>query len=1130
LQNCRLEMERVVKNTIREAKKGTVSNKISRKLINRNPMKKSPQPPRIQETFMAAIGKGIRVVKSPAALALTALFALTRLAGAQPTVSAINVDGIILCTNTALTCTAASTGGTITNAVISGTTAVLGGTGTTEVSANLNSSSTGIGTATANISYALTTNLIYSLTVTVTDNTGATASTTATFDTLYPTLVIEAEDFNFSGGDYTNTPEDGGFCLYLNDVGKEGIDEHKGDPTNGTQGYYRPNDAVILQGAAPNNGTEQKYVTALANGDTTDVPMELGYNSTADWVDYTRDFGSASSNSAPAGTYSIWARMATDGGGQMSDFYEITSNPASSNQTENLLGSFNFTDANWNTFDYVPMVDAFGTLVSVTLTGHETLRDTIVGNPNIDFYMLVPAVPIVTPVLQYIYPDGAHIMEFTNSMSFTIGAANGAGIPSDAITLILNGENVTSGLKLTGSTNSWTGTFALQTNAVYSGQLTVSNLAGSNLVHSLSFDTFNPYNFQWESVDYDFSTNNGSVWISGLFIDNPVPTGDITAPATGHEATNSYFGYPAGITTNATSRGALAQQGIDIYFPDNQPLANDYYRPDGVGTSPSGDYARPQFVAAQKEYSDDNIGPMQIGYYDQYNWLNFTRTYPTGKFNVWGRLAGGAGPFSGTALSIVTSGVGTANQTSNVLGTFSDPNAAGWEAYHWVPMLDTGGNTAVVDLGGKATLKLTSGNNLNVGFFMLVPAVPSVVPILISSYPDGVQPFEITNTYTFTVSSASGPDIDSSAIGLVLNGVSVNSELTLTSSSTNWTASAPLVPNTVYNAVITVTNTGGEYSTFYKSFDTFDVNNYQWEANDYDYTITNGAVVTSALFIDNPVPTCDVNATGQGELVTNSYFGYPGGVTGAVAKSGVDFRDQATQTNLANDYYRADGQGSQPSGDYVRPKFVAAQTEFGDPNIGPFNMGYTTGGDWDNYTRHYPAGSFYVYGRLAGGGGAYGTAQHDPTLLAMVTSGVGTATQTYNVLGGFSDPNADGWNAWHWIPLLNTNTGNMAVVSLGGQATLKILCGGNLNEAYYMLVPAPTQLSPSLGASIVNGLLNISIPTLTGHNYQVVYSSVLSTNQSSWSAAGGVIVGTGSVTNVTEPLTGTQGYYEIKVQ
>jgi len=1084
---------------------------------------------------MAAIGKGIRVVQSPAALALTVLFSLARLAGAQPALTAINVDGIILCTNTELTCTATSASGTITNAVISGTTAVLGGTGTTPVSANLNSSSTGIGTATANISYALTTNLIYKLTVTATDNTGATTSTTATFDTLHPTLVIEASDFNFNGGDYSNTPENGGFDVYLGDVGVEGIDEHKGAPGNeGTSGvsYYRSTDAVVMQGAAPNSGTEQKFVTDAANGDTTDVPVEVGYNSVADWANYTRDFGSAASNSAPAGTYSIWARLATVGSGEMSTFSEVTSNPTQSNQTQNVLGSFNFTDAGWNTFDYVPMVDNFGTLVSVTLSGHETFRETVVGNPNEGFYMLVPAVPVVTPVLKYIYPDGAHIMEFTNSMSFTIGAANGAGIPSDGITLILNGENVTSGVKLTGTTNSWTGTFALQTNAVYTGSLSVTNSAGSNLVHTLSFDTFNPYNFQWESVDYDFSTNNGSVWISGLFIDNPVPTADITAADTGHEATNSYFGFPADNVTNIgpTTNGAFAQNHIDIYWPDPQPVANDYYRPDGVGTSPSGDYVRPQFVAAQKEYSDDNIGPFQIGYYNNYNWLNFTRTYPAGKFNVWARLAGGAGPFSGTALSIVTSGVGTANQTSNVLGTFSDPNAAGWEAYHWIPMLDTGGNTAVVDLGGKATLKLTSGNNLNVGFFMLVPSVPSVVPILISSYPDGVQPFEITNTYTFTVSSASGASVDSSAIGLVLNGVSVNSELTFTNSSTNWTVSAPLVPNTVYTAVITVTNTGGEYSTFYKNFDTFDVNNYQWEANDYDYTVTNGAVVTSALFIDNPVPSCDVNATGQGELVTNSYFGYPGGVSGAVAKSGVDFRDQAPQTNAANDYYRADGQGSQPSGDYVRPKFVAAQTEFGDPNIGPFNMGYTTGGDWDNYTRHYPAGSFYVYGRLAGGGGAYGTAQHDPTLLAMVTSGVGTPTQTYNVLGGFSDPNADGWTAWHWIPLLNTNTGKMSVVSLGGQATLKILCGGNLNEAYYMLVPAPAQLSPSLGASIVGGLLNISIPTLTGHNYQVVYSSVLSTNQSSWSAAGSVIVGDGSVTNVTEPLTGTQGYYEIKVQ
>jgi hypothetical protein len=150
----------------------------------------------------------------------------------------------------------------------------------------------------------------------------------------------------------------------------------------------------------------------------------------------------------------------------------------------------------------------------------------------------------------------------------------------------------------------------------------------------------------------------------------------------------------------------------------------------------------------------------------------------------------------------------------------------------------------------------------------------------------------------------------------------------------------------------------------------------------------------------------------------------------------------------------------------------------------------------------------------------------------MVTSGIGTVNQTSNVLGSFADPNPAGWQTYHWIPLLNTN-GAMVAVTLGGKATLKITCGGNVNEQYYMLVPAAAQsqsTSPTLGASVVGGLLNISVPTVTGHNYQVVYSSVLSTNQSSWSAVGTAIVGDGTTHVVTEPLSGTQGYYEIKVQ
>jgi hypothetical protein len=195
---------------------------------------------------------------------------------------------------------------------------------------------------------------------------------------------------------------------------------------------------------------------------------------------------------------------------------------------------------------------------------------------------------------------------------------------------------------------------------------------------------------------------------------------------------------------------------VDIGWGDSQPEANNYYRNDGVGTEPSGDYVRPQFIAAQKFFNDPNIGPFQIGYFDGGNWLNYTRHYPTNTYNVWARLAGGAGPFSGTLLSMVVSNYGTANQVSNVLGSFSDPNAAGWEAYHWIPLLDSTGKKAVVSLGGLATLTLTSGNNLNAGFFMLVPAPPTsqITPTLVGGNLNLSFPTAVGHNYTVVFKSA----------------------------------------------------------------------------------------------------------------------------------------------------------------------------------------------------------------------------------------------------------------------------------------------------------------------------------------------------------------------------------------
>lgn len=664
-----------------------------------------------------------------------------------PTLSSVSPNLITLCTNSAVTCTASSTVTTISSVQVIITTNALGGSSTTVTNTigSPNLTVTGLNTATASISYALATNTIYSsLVVQAIDANGVTVSSSPlTLDTIEPSLVIEAADFNFSGGQFFDTPANGGLALYTNQVGVAGIDENKQTRT-ATQGYYRPGDAVIIQGAAPNtgnppSGTEQKFVTALANGDTNDIEVEVGYNTPGDWLNYTRTYGPG--GSAPAGIYNVWCYLATSGSGVQATLSMVTSNPTQSGQTTNFLGYIGtsaFTDASYNTFKYVPLVDQYGNLVTVALTNQVTLKSTVVGNPNLGFYLLMPVQPVLSPTLLHVSPSGGAPFEDTNSFTFTLGPADGAPLNTNGISLTMNGANVTSDLVFSQSGGNWIATYTVQSNMTYVAVISATNTAGLGSSYTVNFDTFDPNSYQWECVDYDFSTNNGSAWVSGLYIDNPVPSGDTTSPNTGNFATNSYFGYPTDFTPGndtLVGLGAVAQQGIDINFPDTQTGANAAYRADGVGAQAATDYLRPKFVAARTEFGDATICPFNIGYFDAGNWMNYTRDYPTNNYNVWARLAGGAGAFSGTTLSLVTSGVGTSSQTTQVLGSFADANPAGWQAYHWIPLLDTNGNQVVVSLGGKATLRLTSGNNLNAEFLMLTPAVAPASGFTIAAAP-----------------------------------------------------------------------------------------------------------------------------------------------------------------------------------------------------------------------------------------------------------------------------------------------------------------------------------------------------------------------------------------------------------
>ena len=158
----------------------------------------------------------------------------------------------------------------------------------------------------------------------------------------------------------------------------------------------------------------------------------------------------------------------------------------------------------------------------------------------------------------------------------------------------------------------------------------------------------------------------------------------------------------------------------------------------------------------------------------------------------------------------------------------------------------------------------------------------------------------------------------------------------------------------LYTAVIAISGCQGNTVTATNSFDTFSAANYTWEAEDFDFG--------GGYFIDNPQ--------------TDAYAGLS-------AETNVD----AHQVNFGGkDLYRPNGMDTEINDDVVRPQYQG--TGYSD-----YSIGYFSPGSWANYTRHYPAGSYNIYARLAAGGGA------TTCTLSEVTGGWGTTNQTTSLLG-----------------------------------------------------------------------------------------------------------------------------------
>lgn len=585
----------------------------------------------------------------------------------------------------------------------------------------------------------------------------------------------------------------------------------------------------------------------------------------------------------------------------------------------------------------------------------------------------------------------------------------------------------------------------------------------SNLVYNASITVTDAANFTASANSYFETTWVGVPPViysweaedfdfsSGMYINNPS-----LCSASGNAS--CYF-------------GKVGVEGVDEHLTGTTP--NHFYRAgDAIGIVPSGDYARrDHYLAGVLDYRIDPFNGINGG---DSSWLNYTRDWPAGTYWIVGRLTTDVSLSGSITLSKVN-----ADTTTTDLGIFSVNSGLGWGNYQNVFLKDTNGNNAVITLNGKATLRATSGGNLLPGFFMLVAGQVDL-PTLSNVYPTGNHPFEYTNALSFTVTTV-GATFPANGITVAVDGNDVSASLVMTGSTSVKNVVYPgLLPNATHVAIIAATNSLGHGIRVTNRFDTFSESNFMVETEDYDF---NGG-----QFVDPWSP--------------DAYAGLG-------ATTNIDFQHTTLDGQTAFGIYRTDGipEDKLLQHDYLRQAFI---------NAGAIDyvLTFFAGGDWINYTRVYPAGSYYVYGRFSGGGPF-------TMYLDQVISGASTTSQVTRRLGQWSAVGKD-YVTYDWVPLTDSGQVAPVAIKLNGLSTLRITTDGFCNPNYFMLVPAN---GISLTASRSGNNILVSFPTQTGVNYRVFYRTDLSATNN-WVLLTSVL-GNGSVKSATDSLAAGQRFYKV---
>jgi hypothetical protein len=815
------------------------------------------------------------------------------------------------------------------------------------------------------VSMPLQSNKMYGITVQATDSSGNDTVAIVRFDTVSPSFLWEAEDWDYNSGlwltnggvnayqDFTNAPT---VSITNVDFGSASTSTTLTFPYR-----YGLETEVSIDPATRINHTN-------ASGYATDY--DLGNNTAGNWANYTRLFPSNYSGTTNIG-YNIFVRSAS--ATQYSDLaslYIVTSGAGHPNaqQVTQKIGYYGSTAGpDYHTGQFMPVIDPGGNLAIFRGGSSQTLRYTFDGNyGNSDYFILLKADPNVKnkPYITSFTPDGTSLYQPSNTVTFIVNSQ--AGMSSNGVTINLDGVVISNKLATFG-TNQYllNVSFPIYTNTVHTVIVAVADAYGAS-TNTNRFAVLNSNDtYKIEAEDYNYGGG-------------------------------SYFDFP--FVPNLYAKGKAADAVTNIDFHRGGSGGSFPYRY-GEGQGTAGSDIESGFTSGTTNFETE--------YSAGGTWENYTRTFPVGTYTSFVRAGTpNSGQAMGTLL-VVTNGAASTTQGTSLIGTYEATTAStgGWSSYAWFALTNTSGGLAKFTSDGTPmTLRKASGGGDNGDYFVIVKwnsSIP-VMPGITQFTPDSSTLYQPSNKVTFLAVSTD-TNFAVKNVSITLDGIPVTSPTTtnFTSPLTNGIRfSFPVSVGRTHTAVVSVFDTNGALTNTYR-FQTFSKTNaYKIELLDYDF---NGGQFIS---FTNWTANCYTDiVTTNGTVITTNRMGL----------TNIDyFRGTASYASFPYRYGIVNGSTT----DMESEEFST------NSSITEYVASYITGGDWVNCTRDFPvSGPYNVYLRVSTGW----TAGIVPgPLLMTVTNGVGTTNQLCYTNGQFASfTNTGSWGGFVWSPLLDSN-GNTA--------------------------------------------------------------------------------------------------------